>query len=76
MPHKVYKAIVEAVKAGNLVEPFGEKEFRVACPSLGEGTYKAFLHKHRVGNPGGTSELFELVSPGKFKCVRPFLYNL
>ncbi len=76
MSHKVYKAIVSAVKAGRLKEPFGVKEFRAACPFFGEGTYNAFLHKHSKGNPAGTSELFERVSPGKFLCIRPFLYDL
>ena len=72
MAHKIYKSIIGAVKAGKLIEPFTEKDFRKACPQLGEGTYKAFLHKHSLGNPGNNSELFERVSAGKFKLLRPF----
>jgi hypothetical protein len=74
--HKVYSAIVQAVKGGQLKEPFGQDDFRRTCPNLGEGTYKAFLHKHRKGNPGGASELFEMVASGKFCLLRPFRYDL
>jgi hypothetical protein len=74
--HMVYRAIVQAVKNGQLKEPFSRKDFRLACPDLGEGTYIAFLPKHRKGNPGGASELFETVGIGKFKLIRPFLYEL
>ncbi len=61
---------------GRLKEPFTKEDFLSACPGLGDGTYNAFLHKHRVGNPGANSELFELVMPGKFRCIRPFKYGL
>jgi hypothetical protein len=74
--HKVYSAIVQAVKSGKLDEPFSQDDFRRACPGLGKGTYNAFLHKHRKGNPGGQSELFELVAPGSFRLLRPFRYGL
>lgn len=74
--HRVYSAIVAAVRSGRLVEPFTQEDFRRACPGFGEGTYKAFLHKHRRGNPGGNSELFERVGPGRFKLLRPFPYGL
>lgn len=74
--HKIYTAIVLAVKKGTLKEPFTQADFRRSCPGLGEGTYQAFLYKHRKDNPGGNSELFQLVSPGKFRLLRPFLYGL
>jgi len=74
--HKVYSAIVMSVKKGKLKELFTNDDFRCACPGLGEGTYNAFLHKHRKGNPGGNSELFELVDPGKFRLLRPFRYGI
>ena len=74
--HKVYSAIVRAVKSGRLKEPFGSREFRSACPGFADGTYKVFLNKHRKGNPGGESELFVRVSPGKFRVIRPFKYGL
>ena len=73
--HKVYHAIVLAVKNGSLSEPFTQEDFRRACPGLGEGTYQAFLHKHRRGNPGGATELFVLDSPGHFRLLRPFRYG-
>ena len=74
--HKVYSAIVRAVKTGRLKEPFGQKEFRLACPGFADGAYRAFLNKHRKGNPGGNSELFIRVAPGKFRVIRPFKYGL
>ncbi len=76
MTHRVYKSIVDAIKSGRLREPFTLQDFKNECPGFGKGTYNAFLHKHRVGNPGGNSELFDLVSPGYFKGIRPFKYNL
>jgi hypothetical protein len=76
MTHRVYAAIVSAVRAGGLREPFSQTDFRRACPGLAEGTYRAFLHKHRLGNPGGNKELFELVDPGRFKLLRPIRYGL
>ena len=50
-------------------------QFRLACPGFGKGTYQAFLDKHSFRNPGGNSELFLRVSPGQFKCIRPFKYD-
>ena len=76
MAHKVYNCIVNAIKARKLSEPFTMIDFKKVCPGLGEGTYNAFLYKHRIGNLGGNSELFEKVSKGKFKCARPFKYGL
>ena len=72
--HKVYRAIVTAVKSGKLKEPFGKSDFRKACPGLGAGTYQAFLSKHCIGN-GTTTELFERVSVGKYRLLRPLRYQ-
>ncbi len=72
--HKVYLSIVKAVKTRKLKEPFGSADFRKACPCFGKGTHNAFLHKHAVGNPGGNSELFKRVAPGRFRLIRPFKY--
>ena len=72
--HEVYKCIVMAVKSGKIKEPFTENDFRKACPGFGEGTYRAFLHKHAVGN-GKTTELFERESPGRLRLLRPFKYG-
>lgn len=76
MAHMVYGAIVKALQAGRLAEPFSKEDFRGSCPGLGTGTYNAFLDKHRQGNPGGNSALFERISPGRFRCLRPFRYGL
>jgi hypothetical protein len=50
--HRIYLAIINAIEKGRLKEPFTKDDFRRACPGFGEGTYNAFLHKHRAGNPG------------------------
>lgn len=76
MAHRVYSTIVRAVRERRLSEPFTNSDFKNACPGFGAGTYNAFLHKHRKGNPGGNSELFELVAPGNFRCLRPYRYGL
>jgi hypothetical protein len=76
MPHKVYMSIVEAVRDGRLKEPFSTEDFRTACPGFAPDTYGVFLPKHRRGNPGGNSELFECVRRGTFRCLRPFRYGL
>lgn len=73
--HKVYFSILKAVKEGRLKEPFRNEDFKKACPGFGAGTYQAFLHKHREGNPGGYSELFKLVDKGNFKLIRPYKYQ-
>lgn len=76
MAHRVYAAIVNAVKGGKLTEPFSKEDFRAACPGLGTGTYATFLDKHSAGNPGRNSELFQREAPGRFSCLRPFRYGL
>ena len=73
--HRVYKSVVEAVKAHKIKEPFMASDFRKACHGFAEVTYNVFLNKNRVGNPGGNSELFVKVSPGTFKLLRPFKYG-
>ena len=74
--HRVYSAIVSAVRSGELTEPFSQADFRRACPGFHEGTYGSFLHKHSRGNPGGNTELFERVSPGRFRLLWPVRYGL
>jgi len=63
---RVVQAIDRALQKGTLTEPFSNEDFRHACPGFGNGTYNAFLWKHRKGN-GKTTELFELVGPNQFK---------
>lgn len=72
----VYSTIVIAVKNGSLKEPFSRNDLKSACSSLADGTCDTFPSKHRRGNPGGNSELFEMVSKGKFKLIRPLRYEL
>ena len=76
MAHEVYTPLVRAVRAGRLPEPFTAGDFERTCPGFGTGTYRAFLHKHSRGNPGQQSVLFDRISPGRFRCVRPFKYGL
>jgi hypothetical protein len=74
--HEVYACILKAVISRKLKEPFTKDEFRHVCPNFKEGTYNAFLWKHRVGNPGKNTELFIKVARGRFKLIRPFKYNI
>ena len=67
---RVYRGIVDAIGQGKLKEPFTSKDFRRAIRGLGEGTYSAFLHKHRRGNPGGNSQLFQQVGKGLFRLLK------
>jgi len=74
--HAVYSRIVYEINNATLKEPFTVADFQNACPGFGRGTYRVFLYKHRIGNPGNSTELFELVGAGKFKVIRPFKYDL
>jgi hypothetical protein len=76
MAHRVYTAIVRAVRTGHLREPFSSADFAATCPGFGKGTYNAFLYKHSEGNQGDASVLFKRVAPGQFRCIRPFRYGL
>ena len=60
------RSIREAVAKGRLPEPFRPSAVN---HSLGIGYAGTFLPKHRVGNPGGYTELFIQVSH------RPALYR-
>lgn len=77
--NKVYNAIIEAIKSGELVEPFSVSDFKRVCSGFAERTYTNFLPKHRRGNPSKTSELFEVEivdKRKKYKVIRPFKYQL
>lgn len=76
MDHKVYKKIITALEKGILKEPFSNKDFRKNCPGFGNGTYNAFLWKHKKGNTKRNSELFEQVGTNLFMIMRPFKYGL
>jgi hypothetical protein len=64
--------IYAAVRSGRLKEPFGPAGVRRACSGWGRSTYQVFLPKHRVGNPGKTSELFEQTSRGRYCTLAGF----
>jgi predicted aspartyl protease len=51
---RVITTIDGALASGRLKEPFSNEDFRAACPGFGEGTYNAFLWKHRKGNGTAT----------------------
>jgi hypothetical protein len=72
--HDVYSALVDAVAAGTLKEPFSAVDFRHACPCFGEGTYRAFLWKHS-GSGKNDTRLLDKVAPGKFRLSRPLKYG-
>lgn len=62
---KTIKDIREAVRRGKLQVPFSPKNVNAA---LGIHWAGNFLPRHRVGNPGGNSELFVQINE------RPALY--
>jgi hypothetical protein len=61
--------IYSAVQDRRLREPFGPDEVKRACPGWAERTYTNFLSKHAVGNPSKTTELFERVTPGRYRTL-------
>jgi hypothetical protein len=61
--------IYEQVKKGRLVEPFSAAAVKRTCPGWSDSTYHVFLPKHRVGNPGGNTELFEQVGAGLYRTL-------
>lgn len=65
-----------AVKNRELKETFSKEGFKRVCPKFKESTHRNFLRKHKIGNSGDETELFEEVLSGKFKVVRPFKYGL
>lgn len=76
MRHRVYTAIIKAIKNGQMTESFSVRDFEMCCPGFGKGTYNAFLYKHTKNNQGGNSKLFEKIATGRFRCLRPFKYGL
>jgi hypothetical protein len=67
--------IYAAVKSGRLLEPFDAPMVKEACPGWSDSTYRAFLNQHAVGNPSGTTELFEVVQRGLYELKRPLPTN-
>ncbi len=58
------KRIREAVRTGKLPLEFTPAQVNNV---LNIGYAGTFLPKHRIGNPGGTSELFIQISKGLYK---------
>lgn len=56
--------IRRAVRDGRLHEPFVAGDIIPAGVRCAPSTPGTFLPKHRVGNPGGNSELFVRVASG------------
>jgi len=67
--HNLYHSILTAIKNGKLSEPFSGSDVKIACPGFAEKTYSVFLPKHRRGNPGKNSVLFERISKGMYKVI-------
>jgi len=67
---KTFRRFVEPVETGRLVEPFLIAHARIETGIPWAGN---FLAKHRVGNPGGQTELFERVEtkPVRYSINRP-----
>ena len=61
--------IYSAVAAGRLKEPFRPSDVRRACPGWATKTPGVFLPKHRIGNPGKETELFERLPDGSYKTI-------
>ncbi len=64
------KAIRGAVKSGALRQPFRAADVKKAVPGFAKKTYHVFLPKHRRGNPGGYTELFERIKSGLYRLIR------
>jgi hypothetical protein len=61
--------VYAAVRSGKLAQPFSAETAKRACPGWSEGTYRNFFNKHRVGNPGGLSELFVRRVSNRFEII-------
>lgn len=59
-------AIRHAVRSGALMQPFRRADVSLA---IGWSLPPAFLPKHRVGNPGRETELFEQIDRGSYRLA-------
>ncbi|MFZ1061680.1 MAG: hypothetical protein WAP47_21100 [Candidatus Rokuibacteriota bacterium] len=64
MERETIRKIREAVRTGKLGQEFAPAEVNTVIKIHWAGT---FLPKHRVGNPGGYTELFVRVRPGVYR---------
>jgi hypothetical protein len=63
---KIFTSINNAVKSGNLIQPFTVKDVNQQCSKLLNKS-PSFLSKHAKNNPGGYKEYFIRVSTGDYK---------
>ena len=66
---RLIEEIRAAVEAGRLKEPFSPADVIQAGVECAASTPGTFLPKHRVGNPGGNTELFIQVVPGRYRLA-------
>jgi hypothetical protein len=66
---KLANEIYHAVNSGELEQPFTAAMVKRACPRWAEKTYQVFLPKHRKGNPGGNTVLFDQVARGSYQLI-------
>lgn len=64
MPKQTFASIQSAVNSGRLGTPFKPSDVNRVLKITFAAT---FLPKHRVGNPGGNTELFDRLGPGLYK---------
>ena len=64
---RLIREIRRAVRDGRLHEPFAAGDLIPAGIRCASSTPSTFLPKHRVGNPGGNSELFIRIALGKYR---------
>ena len=61
--------IQRARRQGRLPYRFRAEDLKAACPGWADRTYKVFLSKHRVGNPGGYTPYFKRRSRGLYSLI-------
>lgn len=66
---RLIREIRAAVEAGRLKEPFSPADVIQAGIQCAASTAHTFLPKHRMGNPGGNTELFIQVALGRYRLA-------
>jgi len=61
------RRIREAIRAGHISRVFTPNDLNLVLSIDWAGT---FLPKHRVGNPGGNTELFVRIGPGRYRLKK------
>jgi hypothetical protein len=70
---QIYRRLVEALRRGDLQEPFTTADLQRVYPGLSKATYRAFLRRHSGGDAETKkSPLLERIPPKGFRLVRPF----